>query len=272
MIRPFGQFLVYAPAGAGKSSLFATFPKPMVVLGFDRPSKMGPYLKRGIAGPVIEGDQGQALIYVNSKNDPTKTIVQVELFLDDALTPDGTLHPLAYPRFISRLPTLFEEVREGKWATVVIDSLTFMKLATKNMHQYSLHKTERDPRKWDAQATDDLEKALCCQLTSIMTANICVAAHVSKPENKDEFAGTMVYEPSAPGRLAKRDGLAAAFGEMYTIRVTREKDTGRIIRRLQTQPDMAYNCMSVLIDAPDGLALNGRDDYNNLWSNYDAAS
>lgn len=265
LFRPYVHAICYAPAGAGKSFFAATWPKPMLVLSFDPVGKtVRPYYSRGNPLPEVQGDVGQGLVLVESKKNPGRTIIQLEYFHDDELKADGELEPVAYPRFLSRLPSLYDEVRAGMWMTVVIDSLTAMKLATRNLHQFKLNKGDKDDRRFDKLATDDLEQALCCRLVSLR-CNLVLLAHVDK--DKDEVAGAMVNQIAMPGRLAKSDGLASRYPEMYTIRRERDTKDRSVIRRwLQTQPDAAFNCMSTQLDAPDHIA----PDYKNLWLNYDA--
>jgi len=270
--RPNLHVLLFAPPGSGKSHFAATFPKPLLVLAFDPVGKMTAYYERGEPSPEQEGAVGQGVVTVTSKR-TYKLIEQVEFYHDDELTRDGGMVPVAYERFLARLPLLYDEVREGKWKTVVLDSLTPMKLASHNLHHYKLNKTDKDERRWDKLATDDLEQALCCRLTTLR-CNVIIIAHVDK--DKDEVAGIVVGQPAAPGRLSRSDGLAARYPELYTIRTKRDpSNKGRILRTLQTQPDASFNCMSVQIDAPDGILLNddaggGKVGYTSLWENYDA--
>lgn len=257
--KPPIHVLAYAPAGGYKSTFAASFPKPLLVLGFDPAGKMMPYLKRGVPSPEVEGPQGQGLVLVESKTKPGTNIIQVELFHDDEILPDGELKPVAFKRLLSRLPSLYDEVRSGMWATVVIDSLTALSLASKNMHQFDLHKSERDSRKWFAQTTDALEKLICTQLVGALRGiNFVVICHVDT--DKDEIAGTMVSTMAAPGRLRTADGLPARFPEMYRLHSKRDKATGVIQRWVQTQVDERNNAMTA-IGAPDGCA----PDYAALW-------
>lgn len=263
--RPNIHVVCYAPAGAGKSFFAATFPKPMLVLSFDPVSKtQRPYQSRGIPSPEVQGDCGQGVIFVESRKRPGSNIIQLEYFHDDQLKDDGELEPVAYPRFLSRMPSVYDEVRAGMWKTVVVDALTAMKLATRNLHQFKLNKGDKDDRRFDKLATDDLEQALCSRLVNLR-CNVVLLAHVDK--DKDEVAGAMVNQVAAPGRLSKADGLASRYAEMYTIRRARDpKDRSVIHRTLQTQPDASFNCMSTQLNAPDGV----EPDYKNLWLNYDA--
>src|SRR5579872_1605977 len=52
--RPAIHCVVYGESGARKSSFVATFPKPMLVLGFDPYGKMTPYQRGGIVEKVTD--------------------------------------------------------------------------------------------------------------------------------------------------------------------------------------------------------------------------
>lgn len=267
--RPPVHCLVYAPAGGWKSTFASTWTKPMLVLAFDPFGKMGPYYRRGIPSPEVEGEFGQGVVVVASKKDSARTIVQCEFFHDDDVDVDKdgntVIRPVAMHRLFKRLPSLYEEVKAGMWKTVVVDTLSAMTLSARYLHQYDLHKHEKDSRKWYAQAKDEIEKLICSQFVGALRGiNYLVLCHESK--DKDELAGVMVGEPAAPGTLSKQDGLPSKFPEMYYIQASRDPQSKEIIRKLQTRPDTRHNAMSVLLNAPDGCEC----DYNALWTNYDA--
>jgi hypothetical protein len=263
IIRCVIHAVIYAQAGGYKSTMAATFPKKMIVFGFDTLSKLTPYTRRGIAMPEYIGDFGQGVIEVRSKKDPERTIIQIELYHDDEVNDDGSLEPTAFLRFLARMPSFYQEVREGEWKTAVIDTLTSMTLASKNMHQFKLQKHETEANnKWNIYATADIEQVICCRLVGVLRAiNFLVLCHIDK--DKTEVAGTKLGIPSAPGRLGTADGLAARFAEMWCIRPQRHGQT--VTRHLQTQPDATHNAMSA-INAPDGCEPR----YQALWANWDA--
>lgn len=295
MSYPAKHFLFYGATGGGKSTLAATFPKPMLVLCFDRRGKISPYTRRGIEMPEESGHFGQSIFRVMSKNDPSKLTIQVEVFEDEIVempidptsadpkmaerTPFGGFKPMAFRRYLARCPSMFDEIRNGEWATVVVDSLTYMQMATHALHRFDLNKSNLDDRRWDKLATDDLVAALCQRLTT-MRCNLIVLAHVDrrgefsdakdkdKPRShKDKVAGVAVYQVAAPGRLNTADALPAAFPEMYVVHKSRGKD-GKMEFFLQTELDNLYNC-NTSIDAPNMIQLTGTTkDYEAIWSNY----
>ncbi len=130
------------------------------------------------------------------------------------------------------------------WATVVVDSVTFMEIAARMSHQFILSPRAKEPRQWWAGATDDLERMLMIRFGSL-PMNVVVLAHID--EEKDELHGTFVRSPKAPGRLRK--GLAAGYGELYRAYV--QRDAQRVPSFwLQTRSDAMFNAASQ-IGAPD---------------------
>jgi AAA domain-containing protein len=259
--RPFIHVVDYGAPGSGKSTFAATFPKPALLLMFDPLGKEGPYLKRGVVSPELEGEVGQPLVVVESRKTPGKTLIQVEYYHDTEVDDDGRYKPQAYRRFLRRFPSLYEEVRCGKWATVVVDTLTYMELSARKLSQYDLDKTSREPRRWFAAATDMLEEAVLCRLGTLR-CNVVILAHVDN--DKDEVAGITVSNPAAPGRLRTR--LGGGYPEVYVQHLRRSKKDGTLEYYLQTRADGRYNASSVYLEAPDPCS----PDYNALWVSYDA--
>lgn len=244
---------------AGKSTFAATFPKPMLVLATDPLGKETPYLRRGIPSDTVVGPEGQRITPVMSRKHPDKPIVLVEHYLD--VNPRS---PVAHAQLQARMQALPDEVAAGQWATVVFDGTTFAELNCRKWYQYadaSPYRGSKEPRRWFAAATDDLEEILMQQLGSL-ACNVVVLCHVDR--EKDEMLGTFLHNPAAPGRLRTR--FSAAYPETYHMQVSRDAKTGETVRRVQTQPDGRFYAGSVILEAPDMC----EPDYNALWVNYDA--
>lgn len=253
-VRPPIKVLVYGSPGEGKTHFLSSFPKPMLVISFDPMGKNKPYLKRGnmLPQPVI-GEYGEPIWQSYSKRDPERLLVAVEVWAD---LPIET----AYKTFIThRFADLYEEVRAGQWATVVLDTLSSAELSARMMCQHLNPKG--DGKQWAQGTTDEMEKLVLRILS--LSCNVAIAAHVDK--DKDEILGRMVGTPAAPGRLQKKEGLAAKFPEIYRINAVRDNE-GNILRTLQTRTDQRYLATSVFVEAPDPCNA----DYNALWSNWDA--
>lgn len=249
--RPYIHCLSYGSPGEGKSHFFATFPKPMLVISFDPMGKNQPYFKRGTLAPTTEGEYGQEVWSVMSKKNPENRIVSVEVWGGDAFGQ-------AYQSFhTNRMREIHDEVRSGEWASVILDTLTGAELGARRMYTEIL-KPKDSNKEWSIGTTDSLE-SLCLSLLSLR-CNVGVAAHVDK--DKDEVLGRMVGTYSAPGRLQKKDGLAARFPEVYRLHSVRDGDTIR--RFLQTRTDQRYLATSVFLEAPDPC----EPDYSALWENY----
>lgn len=249
--------LMGAP-GAGKSTLAASFPKRMVVLSTDPIGKESPYLRRGRPAPAREGPEGQSIIEVASRKSG-QTIIVVERYLDA-----NPRQPNAHSQLLARLQMLPEEVARGDWATVVFDGVTFGELNCRKHYQYHEHspyRASKEPRRWFAAATDDLEEMLM-QTLGALPCNVVVICHIDR--EKDESMGTFLHNPAAPGRLRTR--FAAAYPEVYHVYAMRDAATGEIRHYVQTRPDGRFAANSVLLEAPDNCV----PDYAALWVNYDA--
>jgi hypothetical protein len=253
--RPPIRVLCYGESGSRKSSFAATFPKPLLVLGFDPPDKMTPYTRLGRR--EIFHDQGfydQVGIGVTDVIDKVsgEHLVRVEHYGD----PDPA-NPTAYQRFTARVPHLAAEA--PSWGTVVLDSITFVQYAHLRWNERVLNPGYKDPRLWYG----DLKREMVTQLMSRfvwLEANVVVIAHVS--DKKDEFAEGTLRGVNAVGTLGSE--LPAGYGETYHAVVVRDKDTKEFIYRLQTRSDNLWYSASQ-IQAPNPCEL----DYEKLWVEYD---
>lgn len=185
-----------------------------------------------------------------------KLLIQLEHYLDANPT-----KPECYQRFLARLDALEHEY--DRWTTVVFDSVTFMELAARRMHQFHLNKKAQHPWQWFAGSTDELEQALV-QRAGAMPMSVAVLAHVT--QDKDEQMGFILRAPSAPGRLATKQELTAAFSEIYHMNVGRDEE-GRPKYSVQTVSDTIWVAQTH-IDAPDGCAPT----YEALWQSWDGAT
>lgn len=247
--RPSVHVLVFGESGSGKSTFAATFPKPMLVFAFDPYGKDTPYLRAGVPEPLIEAAPGAMTPHriVRSKKGELK--IQLEYFLDA-----DPQKPTAYERFMLRLNAFRESREHEQWATLVVDSVTFMELAARKWSQYVLNATTKEPRQWYAFSTDALEESLMLRFGAI-PSNVVVVAHIDK--DKDEVHGSFVRNPAAPGRLRER--LASAFGEFYRAYVDRGDD-GAVQHWLQTRGSQMFPAASQ-IGAPNPCPPH----YEALW-------
>lgn len=251
--------LTYGDAGSHKSSLAASFPKPICVQFFDKFAKAGPYRRAGRRGPMITDDPtwGIDIEYVMSTREPDKAIIEIDYF-NDAENLRGGPHTIyAAERFEHRFGDLFEEVRSGKWATVVLDSITFFEFAIRKLEQYkrnpiSNQGNKQDARQWYARSAEGIEET--CYAMADMRCNIVVCAHVR--EVQDVLRELLLWTPEAPGK--KNRGLPAAFGEVYAMHYDAEVGTC-----IQSHRDESFIACTQ-INAPDGALPI----YQKLWDNY----
>ncbi len=260
MTRPPIHVVVYGAYGAGKSTFAATFPKPILVFAFDPLGKEAPYRELGRCEDVeAEADAPRHTVVTSRKSD--RLLARVEYFHDTEIDSNGVYRPTAYRGFLRRFASVYDEVRSGMWATVVVDTLTFMELTARKLSQYELDKNSREPRRWFAAATDMVEEAVLCRLGGL-PVNVVVIGHVDS--DKDEVAGHMVFQPAAPGRLRTR--LGGGYPEVYVAHARRDRTTEQIQYWLQTRTDARYNASSVFLGAPDPC----EPAYRALWTVWDA--
>lgn len=232
-VRPL-HILVYSDPSGGKSTFLATLPKPMKVLSFDPFGKETPYTRVGTPGPIeLEGDIPVQRIY--SRKDSKKMLVQIEHFLDQ--DPRGGL---AYQQYLSRMATFDSTGEAGQWASVVLDSVTFLEIAARKHAQYVLNPYTKEPRQWYATSTEACEEQLMLRFGSLR-CNVGIACHID--DSKSDMHGNTIRVPNAPGRLRKH--LASAYTEFYRLFIQQEEDGGAT-RWLQTQPDDEWAAGSMI--------------------------
>lgn len=245
----------YGDAGSKKSTLAATFPKPALVLFFDKFAKATPYRRRGKRGPsgIVDGLFTE---YVMSTKEPGKAVVKIVHFTDENVKDAGATYAIEH--FEAYLPGLYDEVRQGIWATVVLDSLSFLEYASRKCEQYSRNPEskaghQQDARQWYRDSSEALEE-VCFALTSI-PSNVVVTAHVRQTHDKQREL--MLWSPDAPGK--KNRSLPAAFGEVYAMHYDPEEED--VV--MQTSKSSDYIACSQ-INAPNWCAPT----YNALWDNW----
>lgn len=236
--------ICYGDSGSGKTSFAATFPKPLLVFQWDSADKETPYRRN----PATGEDRGEisglgttewgSPYYDVTSTKTGKLLIRVERFVNV----NAEEYPDAYIQFLKRMAAFGAEY--GDWATVVIDSVTFMELSARMAQQFILNKTTKEPRQWWAGATDDLERMLMLRFANL-PMNVVVVCHIDK--QTQDFFGRNLQTMSAPGRLSK--GLPAAFGEIYYTFPQRDANTS-VSYWLQTRSDLQHVAASQ-IGAPD---------------------
>lgn len=221
--------ILYGDGGGGKSTMAATFPKPMLVFMFDPRGKELPYLRRGESVSADPDEFGTERTLVMSKRDPERMLILIENYHE--IEPH---RPEAYSRFLKRMSLIAGEY--DQWQTIVLDSVTMMELAARKQQQYRLNPTAKDPRQWYAGSTEQLEEMLMMRFGTL-PMNVVVVAHVD--EEKDEVHGHFIRNPSAPGRMKKR--MASAYTDLYRVYAKRAVGgDGEINHFAQTRMDQLW--------------------------------
>jgi len=235
--------IVYGDPGAGKSTFAATFPKPMRVWLFDAHGKDTPYLKWATDWKEEVDHYGTTCMV------SATAAITIEKFHDfDPESSNG------WHRFMRRRDAYAKTLEYQNDLTLVVDSITFMELAARKYDQYVTNKGCKDPRKHFGASTDALEETLMLKLMGL-PINVVTIAHIDT--ERDDVHGSMIFNPSAPGRLKKR--IPAAYGEFYHAYVTKD-DEGQAMYLLQTRADNRYNASSQ-IEAPSPSWQS----YDSLW-------
>lgn len=262
--HPNTHTLLYGESGSGKSTFLSTFPKPLLVMGFDPYDKMAPYTRCGKVQPLSsQADiDFYAQLGIEAKDvvdDKGDLVVRIEHYVD----PDPQ-QPSAFDAFERRMVSFAQEAPQ--WATVGLDSLTFLMRASMVRAQFNkpmkLYAPGTDTRQWYGMVKFDIESVLMSRAPWWAT-NVVICCHTK--EDKDEFAEGILRGIRAPGTLSK-DG-PAGFGETYRSYVAKEQDksTKKVERKfmLQTRSDNMWFANSVVCQAPDPCEA----DYNKLWVN-----
>jgi hypothetical protein len=249
MNRPPIHVAAYGGAGTRKSTLFATFPQPIVVACFDSVGKDMPYWALGPVSEPAKNEWGGMTRMVGGGK-----AARLEYYHDPLVQ-----SPRAAARFIDRLTALPTEIKAGKVGTFVLETVTSAMLTSRKMYQYDLESGAKDPRKWYGGSVDVLEEILMIQLPSLH-CNVGIGLHVSK--TKIEAEGSMVRAPLLPGRLM--DTFASQWPEIYRCYIEVDQETGLKIGRLQTIGDERWEA-ATQIGAPDGV----QGHYDNLWARWD---
>lgn len=253
--HPLVHAITYSPTGFGKSTFLTTWPKPLLVLLFDPPDKAGPYRRDAALHDSIKKLKGPFGLV--ERINCADGLTQVEHFHDTALmASDPKLRTAtAFPNFRARLDVLYGEYKN--WATVAVDSVTYLAIAARKYEQYVLNPSAKDPRKWHAGAADNLEEILMIGLASLRT-NVVLLVHLRTYHDED---GGTTTQMTLPGRLGDAgSGLPIGYGELYRLYKKWSEKKGKFIRRLQTDGDDEHHASSQ-IGAPNNCLAT----YGALW-------
>lgn len=254
LVRPPLHVGLYGEPHVGKSTFAADFPIPIAVGFFDRRGKELAYVKawRKKYGPLTEkaGEVGGTR-WVEYRAEK-RLIGRIFFFTNaDVGETDGVGRMQEY------WPSLVKRVDEGKWATFVGDSVSFMAYDARKQSQHVDNPSFKHAMKHYGIATDVVEEILCSMIPNL-NCNTVTIMHESKVLVEAE--GGMVRSPAVPGkRLASTNMVSATFPELWRMYAERDEE-GKKVRRLQTQSDESWQA-GTIIGAPDG----GKPRYEALW-------
>lgn len=258
---------IYADPGRQKTTFAASFPKPMLVLACDPLDKMAPYRRRGITGHRdIPEDDNNIYVpteYVMSTREDDAIAIQMEYYTDrTAFAPTGVS---AWEQMQDRMIDLWQEDSEGKWATVVLDSLSSLEYIVRCHYQFKENPVtkegnEQDQRQWYRKSAEGIEQV--CYALAWLNCNVVVLAHIRA--ERDAVRDTVLWTPEAPGVRNRR--IPSIFGEIYTMHVDPAVDDDVNSVFMQTRSDGKYVASSQ-INAPDDCDPN----YAAIWANYQPA-
>ena len=256
---PLIHTLVYGESGSGKSTYFSTYPRPMLIMGFDPYDKMMPYLRLGREAEL----EASAKKFYDALGIQARDIVDRETGdliarIEHYADPDPT-NPIAMNIFEQRMVDFSQEAPQ--WGSVGIDSLTYMMRASMVRAQINkpmkLFAAGTDTRQWYGIVKFDMESVLMSRAPWWQT-NVAVMCHTK--EDKDEFAEGILRGIRAPGTLAK--DAPTGFGESHRAYVTKDKSGRHFL--LQTRSDNLWFANSLVCQAPDPC----EGQYEQLWKNW----
>lgn len=236
---------LYGQPGYGKTTLAATFPKPLLHLCFDPASKARPMH----SGEIVEHDDlGMGVPGLLSQSG-----VQTELCGKIAHTQG---FPVKLRKRLCRV--------EGHWKTVVIDSCTTLGYLWRYWNEeFTRNKDNeklKDPRKHYGYATEQFDWIFNIAMGRIPAKYIIVIAHMTPvkdektgeiSEGRAKIGKELLCVPHLPGKLSVTAG--SVFSEVWRMYVDKQK--GERFYRVQTQPDGFY-LAHTSTDAPNGVEAN----------------
>ncbi len=231
--------IIYGVTGTGKSTFAATFPGPGLVFLFDPVDKSGPYLRAGNPQPLAQHEFAQYRDVLNKRG---QLRWRIERYNDTSLgrlNKKGLPEVGAYQNFRNRVDQLYDELHQGVWQSIVVDSVTYMELAARKLEQYKLNPNAvgQGKQQWWSGSAETLEEMLMCVFSNF-PCNVVVIAHTGSDKKKIKGGGdSLLYSVSAPGRLAQN--LPTGYGETYRAYVT-EDENGRERYQLQTRGSDDY--------------------------------
>jgi len=277
-VRNGPHILLCSEFGTGKStfaaSLIACPPQlksnlPVLVQGFDGDSKLTPYRKRGDRivrdgniEHVFKGAKEVAVIESWQEKEARGGLGITMKNGQKAPSIKYAKQGESFERYLERMVDFYDEVQEGRYWAVVVDSGTSMEYAARSYLQGVM--LVSDGGMVYAQTADELERFLMATFPNLpVTTIVIVHALPQKEMGLDDRGkrrkvrgtpGDVPYEIRLPGRLA--NDPYGTYGEIYRAYVEFEKDEGgkkRPVYYVQTERDELWRCQSQLgVESPLG--------------------
>lgn len=244
---------ILGPPNSGKTEFASSAEKPMLVLAADPLDKMVPYFDRGELDPQeYTGQFGQPIRLVRSRKNRDAVIIQVEGYYDE-----DAGNPNAMSQLLARLPQVTEEVKQGRWRTVVIDSWSALEWIARARRSAGPFQASDSPF---LEAMNDLEAIVNSRLMNLR-CNLVITFHIEtkvvkdrkgnivKDSKMDAGGGIQTYTVQAIGQRLKNIGNV--LGEFYRA-VAPLDGTDNYYLQTRQSPDFSVLCSR--IKAPDPCA------------------
>lgn len=244
---PLMHILLMAKSGGGKSTLCATFPKPMLVMSCDPVGKEVPYLERGQPGGV---QKGEYCFYQDVMSKKTgEQIIRIEYWGEH-----DPFNPTAYPRWMKRTANLEKEIVKEGYKTVILDTLTFFEYSARAYSEHNINKEVKDGRQHYGFSAHACEQYVAMRWPNMILCNTIVCCHVADEKTDDDTEGLSVVKKmvAAPGQVPNK--LPGAYGEVWRPYYAGKDAQGNAVYLLQTaqRPTNGFECKSLLRVA-DGI-------------------
>jgi len=249
------HYLIYGSGGTRKSTLVATFPKPMIVHHTDPFSKDNPYLRKGRVTDFKKTPDGILYREVYSNKNPDKLLIRIEYFHDT--DPDC---PTGFEMWEHQIAT----TDFSQYKTWAIDSYTSLEALARLKANSLPHKNE-DGWFVPNEARKMLERYMRHVFFGVYI-NLVLIAHVTRERVQSDTNESMisnVYAPAAIGQF--KEDLTRIFPETYVTRVVKKDGEHKII--LQTEISSKYSACTQ-IPAPNNVELTADFGYKDLWKNF----
>lgn len=248
------HILLMGESGGGKSSLCATFEKPMLVFLFDPPGQERAYLKRGKPSAILKSDHCYYRDVISATTG--KLIIRIEYWGEP-----NPLKPTAYPRFVTRTTQLEAEIEKLGWKTVVADTATYFELSARYYSENSINSNNKRGEAHYGFSAHACEQHLMTRWPNLLMANSIVCCHIDdqKVDAPDGSGTKIVKLPAFPGKLPKR--MPAGFGECWRVYYAGQK-AGKAVHLLQThrREENAFECKTA-VGVMDGCVPH----YDAIW-------